>query len=341
MGCSTMAARALANICTLALSAFAAAAWGTEVTYKLTLLPPNSADFSWVGLVNDLGHGVVWEPGEYEEPTFYAFWSPKTGYMGIYLHQGDEYEIYPVAMNNLDQVVGLESYTEVAIWSPSGVVATFHAPSGYPSIQPRAINDDGSVVGYVQDAQGVPHSFHWVSGDYAVVDRPEQPSCAVGLNDKGDAVVQTLVEGAQYCDCPDAVATHLVHGHSGHPIRIPGHEPACFKGMDSDGDAAVYSGTVNGLWTLADGFTPIAHKNVQMIGIADRGIVAGSIYHRGSFLWKREGGLHWVKELMKPKDRDRGFEVKSISPKGVLGGASNGGWDAAILVPSRQDAPTE
>lgn len=329
----TACARALGAV--LLLAAFVGPGMAGEITYKLTVAPPNGADYSYFGLINDRGHGVVWMPGEYEDPTYYAFWSPKTGYLGLYLPSKDE--MYPFAMNNRDEVVGLKTATEVAIWTPNGILDTFLAPSGYVWIAPWGINDDGLVVGAVTDAAGVLHSFHRARGEDAVVDLPNQASCAVAVNNKGDVLVQHLADGSQYCDCPDALTVDLVRDHIAYPIRIPGHDEVCTSGLDGEGGAAVYSSsggtTVSGLWTLQGGFTPIHHKDVGMVGVADRGIIAGNIYRQGAFLWSAQDGLRWVKEMTRKKDRDKGFDVRVVSPKGVLGGES--GDLPGVLIPSR------
>jgi hypothetical protein len=318
------------------------AAARADLTYQLIDLPPIGDDGGVVMQVNDLGHGVVQTAGE-DGITGYAFWTKEQGYQFLD-YRGEM--IRAKDMNNRDQVVGTtDSGGLGAIWSPAGLV-TFSAPAGYQYVYPKAIDDDGRVYGMVTDAAGVPHTFHRTPAGEIVVDRPDQASCAMAANDRRGAVVQTMAPPNTSCDCFEPHPLYLVHDHEAHRIKAPTQDPLCIVGMDDQGDVLIeiYGSSENspGLWSRSTGYVPIdkpASYCCELAGVADGGVVAARAVVRKywqAFLWDRESGSKWVRNLIYPPQHLEMLSVLAVSPHGVLGG--NVFWNPVILVPSHWES---
>jgi probable HAF family extracellular repeat protein len=184
--------------CTLAAAALfvAAGAAASGPTYAQTDLGTFGGSDSISVDVNDTGRVVGWAMTSTGFQHAYS-WTQASGLVdiGVLGQMPERQTSQAAAVNNAGLVVGwsyygIGSFAHAFSWTQAGgLVDLGTLPGGYQSAA-TDVNDTGQVVGWSDDAGGVPHAVLWTTAG-AVVDIGGRWSRAAAINDSGQVVCNT------------------------------------------------------------------------------------------------------------------------------------------------------
>src|SRR5581483_3301028 len=220
------------------------------------------------------------------------------------------------------------SNVNVAFQAPYKFTTLAEPSEGTGGTIASGINNQGEIVGYYQDTNGVYHGFLYSNGSYIPLDDPSaQWTQALGINNRGDVVgtywdssaqnyYGFLYSGTQYTTIADP------SGYFGRP-NLGG---SVSTGINDDGVIVGHfaNGAVNQGYVYSGGtFTTLDYpgaESTELYGLNDHGQIVGRYYPAPSYGFEYANGGYTP--LIFPSGNFKGYSsASSINNQGDVAGS--------------------